>query len=348
MEEFFTTPGTRAMGMGGAFVAQATDSSALWYNPAGLGFSKGIDVTLDYGDVVAAKGHDDGSISADGYYTSEKEIKYLAYNMWGFGMAYFRPYNFYAGANNLLSGGVEPIHTSYTELKMGYGFALGEAIAVGGTLDVIYTELSCDDCFDAEQVDYGFTLGMLGRWMIIEKYETVLKYGVVFRSAAEMETEMFFEDYDQLPGRPGAFSVGLSLGMPLVISEEGFYFTASLQLDQLNYDDVIYVYYQGKAPVYDLLDVDEERVAWGVEISFYPANDLIGFVRFGGAQTQASESSGPHPKGTESVTWGVGATYKNLTLDFAMESMEVKSSGFFSDFADQENTRASMSVSLSF
>ena len=105
MEEFFTTPGTRAMGMGGAFVAQATDSSALWYNPAGLGFSKGIDVTLDYGDVVAAKGHDDGSISADGYYTSEKEIKYLAYNMWGFGMAYFRPYNFYAGANNMQPGG---------------------------------------------------------------------------------------------------------------------------------------------------------------------------------------------------------------------------------------------------
>jgi long-chain fatty acid transport protein len=36
----------KAMGMGGAFTAQASDPSAIFFNPAGLGFQKGINVLL--------------------------------------------------------------------------------------------------------------------------------------------------------------------------------------------------------------------------------------------------------------------------------------------------------------
>jgi len=36
--------GTKAMGMGGAFSAQASDGSAMYYNPAGLGFQQGFKV----------------------------------------------------------------------------------------------------------------------------------------------------------------------------------------------------------------------------------------------------------------------------------------------------------------
>jgi long-chain fatty acid transport protein len=36
--------GARAVGMGGAFVARASDPSAIYYNPAGLAFQKGINV----------------------------------------------------------------------------------------------------------------------------------------------------------------------------------------------------------------------------------------------------------------------------------------------------------------
>jgi len=38
--------GARAMGMGGAFVAQASDGSAIFFNPAGLAFQKGLKVML--------------------------------------------------------------------------------------------------------------------------------------------------------------------------------------------------------------------------------------------------------------------------------------------------------------
>lgn len=38
--------GAKAMGMGGAFSAQANDPSAIYFNPAGLGFQKGINLML--------------------------------------------------------------------------------------------------------------------------------------------------------------------------------------------------------------------------------------------------------------------------------------------------------------
>ena len=40
------TVGTRALGMGGAFVAVASDSSATWWNPAGLAAGPFVDVSL--------------------------------------------------------------------------------------------------------------------------------------------------------------------------------------------------------------------------------------------------------------------------------------------------------------
>lgn len=38
--------GAKAMGMGGAFTAQASDPSAIFFNPAGLGFQKGMNLML--------------------------------------------------------------------------------------------------------------------------------------------------------------------------------------------------------------------------------------------------------------------------------------------------------------
>ncbi len=38
--------GAKAMGMGGAFIAQANDPSAIFFNPAGLGFQKGMKVMV--------------------------------------------------------------------------------------------------------------------------------------------------------------------------------------------------------------------------------------------------------------------------------------------------------------
>src|SRR5215471_15700397 len=39
--------GGRGSGMGGAFTAVADDGSALFYNPAGIGFQKGLRIEMD-------------------------------------------------------------------------------------------------------------------------------------------------------------------------------------------------------------------------------------------------------------------------------------------------------------
>ena len=46
-DPFLSYPGTRAKAMAGAFVAVADDSSACWYNPAGLA-TESFDLTLEF------------------------------------------------------------------------------------------------------------------------------------------------------------------------------------------------------------------------------------------------------------------------------------------------------------
>ncbi len=46
--QFIEAVGTRALGMGGAFVAVANDSSATWWNPAGLAAGPFLDVTVGW------------------------------------------------------------------------------------------------------------------------------------------------------------------------------------------------------------------------------------------------------------------------------------------------------------
>src|SRR5688572_33179493 len=43
------TVGSRALGMGGAFVAVASDSSATWWNPAGLAAGPFLDISVGGG-----------------------------------------------------------------------------------------------------------------------------------------------------------------------------------------------------------------------------------------------------------------------------------------------------------
>ncbi len=71
-EQYFTYPGTRAMGMAGSFIAQANDSSAVWYNPAGLmqpGAPK-FDLTAEYGKVPQR--------DESGKYGSDNSLKFAS------------------------------------------------------------------------------------------------------------------------------------------------------------------------------------------------------------------------------------------------------------------------------
>jgi hypothetical protein len=54
--QIFENVGTRAQGMGGAFVAVADDATATWWNPAGLAAGPYFNVLLDYNRLEAREG----------------------------------------------------------------------------------------------------------------------------------------------------------------------------------------------------------------------------------------------------------------------------------------------------
>jgi hypothetical protein len=95
---FMSYPGVRARAMGGAFTGIADDSSAIWYNPAGLAREKeedgadeegAIDISIEWSQ-AASIDEKDGPLRADestlfagGTYTCKE---------FGLGMSYYTPY----------------------------------------------------------------------------------------------------------------------------------------------------------------------------------------------------------------------------------------------------------------
>lgn len=93
--------GAKAMGMGGAFTAQANDPSAIFFNPAGLGFQKGMKVMLGTALIFPSTNF----TSPDPYSTKTKmksQIFYLnnfygTYGMdngFAFGLGVYNPFEF--------------------------------------------------------------------------------------------------------------------------------------------------------------------------------------------------------------------------------------------------------------
>ena len=69
------TQGARAMGMGLAFTAVANDPSAIFFNPAGLGWQKNFDVQFGSSFITKTEGDFSGADPFPGIGNSEKEHK---------------------------------------------------------------------------------------------------------------------------------------------------------------------------------------------------------------------------------------------------------------------------------
>lgn len=91
--------GARATGMGGAFVARALDGSAIFFNAAGLGFQKGINVlagtTLIFPSTTftgPTPATTQTSMVSQIFYPSNLYISYSLKENWVFGLGVYNPY----------------------------------------------------------------------------------------------------------------------------------------------------------------------------------------------------------------------------------------------------------------
>src|SRR6188474_1628118 len=76
----FESVGSRALGMGGAFVAVASDSSATWWNPAGLAAGPFLDLAIGRAVTEAGDGRGGRRDGADWFALATPP----------FGLAYYR------------------------------------------------------------------------------------------------------------------------------------------------------------------------------------------------------------------------------------------------------------------
>ncbi|MGB2957352.1 MAG: outer membrane protein transport protein [Bacteroidota bacterium] len=89
--------GTKAMGMGGAFSAQASDGSAMFYNPAGLGFQQGFKV-LAGATLIApstswtsASGSEE-KMESQVFFPPHAYVSYGDPSGWTFGVGFYAPF----------------------------------------------------------------------------------------------------------------------------------------------------------------------------------------------------------------------------------------------------------------
>lgn len=322
-EQYLSTPGTRAMGMGGAYVAFASDSSAIWYNAAGLVGTEGFsDLTLEYGDFVTATpgveiDENDVTTHLDSTYETERDIKYLAWSNNGFGLAYFQPYSYklYLRAEGDVDENEElqEFSTTYREFKIATSGRLTESLSWGIGLDLIQQTIDCDyGCFDEwddtseDTAGFGFSFGVQGDWTFQEESENPinLKLGANYRSAAQMD-ELILLDIEQdiMPTRPQSISYGASGNVPFSIGETGFSLSVSLHLETIEHNrlDIPYYfleedsfendysatpdfYYGSTAP-------EEDRTAYGLELQTILSQDVDLYLRVGMSDTTATNAN---------------------------------------------------------
>jgi long-chain fatty acid transport protein len=91
--------GSRAMGMGGAFVAQASDPSAIYFNAAGLGFQTGFNIMAG-ATIIMPKSDFTGptpsttttDMETQTFYPPHAYITYALENGVAFGLGFYAPY----------------------------------------------------------------------------------------------------------------------------------------------------------------------------------------------------------------------------------------------------------------
>lgn len=225
--------GTKAMGMGGAFAAQASDPSAIFFNPAGLTQLKGINIMIGATAIMPVATFTGPTPHPfGGTATSTDMVKqtffppnfYATYNHenWAFGLGFFAPYGL--GTEWPAAwGGTPPVgqYESYiTEIQafyvnptVAYRFSDQLSVAVGvsyvfGTVEL--KQKINDPAFGGTVPDWNSTLDGNGSGInfnlgVLYKPTECLSIGVSYRFLTEVEFEgdVKFTDVPNVVVPPG-------------------------------------------------------------------------------------------------------------------------------------------------
>jgi hypothetical protein len=136
-----TAPGTRAAGMGGAFVAVADDASAVYWNPAGLATGAVFNVQVDFGsaDLTPGEPGDPGVLGGG------SSTRLIALGVPPLGLSYYRLNNLHVAAPSPAVGDedgredqrIPAVRLSTSNFGVTFLHSLWSGVVVGTTLKLV-------------------------------------------------------------------------------------------------------------------------------------------------------------------------------------------------------------------
>jgi long-chain fatty acid transport protein len=195
--------GARAVGMGGAFVARASDPSAIFYNPAGLAFQEGINVMGGATLILPSTKfkHSSGAIPEieqedQMYYPPNLYGTYAVDNKWVVGIGVFTPYGLGSEWKNDWIGSAIAVKTEVQTFYINptVSYKISDQLSLGVGVSYIYgsvdlskrvpitgTPINGTLKLDGTGTGFGFNAGIL--YKPCEK----ISVGASYRSLTELE-----------------------------------------------------------------------------------------------------------------------------------------------------------------
>jgi len=193
----------RAVGMGGAFVARASDPSAIFYNPAGLAFQEGVNV-MGGGTIILPSTkfkHSSGAFPEieqedQMYYPPNLYGTYAIDNQWVIGIGVFTPYGLGSEWNKDWIGSAFAVKTEVQTFYINptVSYKISDQLSVGAGFSYIYGTVDLSRRIpitaygvngtlklDGTGTGYGFNAG------ILYKPSEKLSFGASYRSLTELE-----------------------------------------------------------------------------------------------------------------------------------------------------------------
>lgn len=323
-EWYFSYPGTRAMGMAGAFIAQADDSSAIWYNPAGLR-QKGltiVDFTADYGEIPKT----DNS----GNYGKSNEPKFLSlagyYEKWSVGISYFKPYNISINIPDIPTGSRR--NTPIGIVDNSIGFVTFAAARKFGEEDSLSLGVSVDYPSESDKekeyegtkhmfrTSKGFrpSIGML--YNLLETDYFSARIGGVYRSGNNTEIS---EAYSKtavtslidkyILGMPPSMGGGINISSPVLY----FLLNANACYEVIEWSKV-----RGAT--------DYQRTSYGGELTTSISEKYS--ISFRGGYSLSTPVDKNKYSEFNSTTFGVGINSEKFSIDTAYETRKIGVSSY--------------------
>jgi long-subunit fatty acid transport protein len=351
-EPYSLQPSTRAASMAGIFSAQADDSSAIWYNPAGLKRNNSIssEITIDYAQQITREAKKATASTAEGTeYGEEKNgLRFAAGYMdrlpfltksdgrWGTGLAYLTLNRLTIDINEPQSpvttdtfGLIETVNHQVSWLL---GVSLTPNLSLGGTVDFVWTDVEClefSPCVDNPPTGWGGSVGLLYDVVKSERFNA--RIGAIWRSKADVGYAStpgsgigtVLELY--IPDRPESANLGINFQFPAAWA----FINLNVIAEQVRWSQAA----GSRQPLPDYTN-------WGIGSEWIFALADTSSLAFRAGYRQGNSNDINKLPDFQLLTTGVGYFfYKHHSIDLAYEYRDA-------DFTNN-NTSSTLSISYS-